>query len=756
MSDQGDRNDLEARRFRALASSTHDLITEIDERGRLTYRSPDRAAGGDRAEGTALDRVHPEDREEAIAAFSRLFQGEHQVRAVLRSLRDDGEARWLECTGTSYRTADGERRAIVLSRDISESRAIQARLRASRARFRLIAENAYDMIVELDARGRVVYANPRVSQVLGAASDSEWRGRDEARLVHPDDAEQLREAFEAALAGGELPPVTVRVTHRSGEWRWLETSQRGARPPDGEPRVVVIARDVTERFESERQLQESEQRYRGLVESSPFGILVVQGGVVAYSNAAGAEICGAASPAALLGTPMVDLVVPDQIPEVVERVRRAERGERGSKLLEVCLLGLDGQAREVIGSGSHILFHGAPAFQGVVSDVSALRRGERERRRLELQLQEARKLESLGLLAGGIAHDFNNLLAVILGNVRFAQRHASLDPELAEALGDVAEAGEQAARLTQQLLAYAGRRAPEVRSVDLSELVRASHALLRSAIPREALLQLELSREPVMVHADVVQLEQVLMNLVINAGEALRRGGTIRVVTGRMAVSAADTSRFVGAAPPETGEYAFLEVCDDGQGMDASTCERIFEPFFSTKQQGHGLGLAAVVGLVRGHAGGLQVRSRPGEGTRMRIVLPVLDEALTRGELPEDGSAAVLACADPDDRRAISAVLEARGIQVLTAEDAPGAHALLRLHRAEIGLAVCDGGGAEALAAALRGERPGLPLLLLGTADDEALRDLARSGPLERLADSREAGALEAALDALIDKPDAP
>jgi PAS domain S-box-containing protein len=367
--------------------------------------------------------------------------------------------------------------------------------------------------------------------------------------------------------------------------------------------VVVIGRDISDRLEGERRLVDSEERYRGLVESSPLGIVVVQEGVVAFANPIGARICGAATPAELIGTPMVELVVPEQIPTVMDRIRRAERGESIPNLVEVTLCGLDGQLREVVGSGKRIRFRGAMAFQGVVSDATALRRAERERTRLELQLQEARKLESLGLLAGGIAHDFNNLLAVILGNVRFAQRHRALDPELAEALQDVVEAGDQAARLTQQLLAYAGRRSPEVRTTDLSELVNANAGLLGSALPRTTRLELELAADLSTIRADVVQLEQVLMNLVINAGEAIGDDeGQVCVRTAQEILGRGDGGRFVGGTRLAPGDYVHLEVEDTGRGMDASTRERIFEPFFSTKRQGHGLGLAAVVGLVHGHA----------------------------------------------------------------------------------------------------------------------------------------------------------
>jgi PAS domain S-box-containing protein len=741
------RDGLDARRFRALSSNSFDLVTEVDARGLVVYRSPNHldAEGHGTGNRVALTRIHPDDRSSVASIFTRLFGDKRHVRAIFRTLEEDGEVRWIECTGTRFDTAEGEPRALLLSRNITESRHMQQRLRSSRERFQLIAENAYDMILELDAAGEVLYANARVDDVLGRP-DERWRDA-ESSPVHPDDRARVQSCFEQALAGGTPETVTFRVAHSSGGWRSIEASHRLVVNSHGEPRVIVIGHDITERIESERRLLDSEERYRGLVESSPLGIVVVQEGVVAFANPAGARICGADGPAQLIGTPMVDLVVPEQTPEVVERIRRAERGEPGTNLVEVTLCGLDGQLREVVGSGKRIRFRGAMAFQGVVSDATALRRAERERGRLELQLQEARKLESLGLLAGGIAHDFNNLLAVILGNVRFAQRHPALDPELAEALQDVVEAGDQAARLTQQLLAYAGRRSPEVRTTDLSELVETNAGLLGSALPGEARLELELARDLPPVRADVVQLEQVLMNLVINAGEALGEGaGRVWIRTGRERLGPDDAERFVGGACPAPGDYVHLEVEDAGHGMDASTRERIFEPFFSTKRQGHGLGLAAVVGLVHGHAGAVEVASSPCEGTRIRVLLPAESAPeRARRDVPAEICAAIVVGGGEAERAEIERALRVRDVEPLAAADAAEARELLRRHASEVGLAICDVPAAEAL----RAEHPRLPLILIGgsrpgSAPDEATTPLAL--PLDT-------ASLEAALEAVLGKP---
>jgi len=747
-----DRDDLDARRFRALSGNSFDLVTEVDFQGRIVYRSPNHVAaeGGEASDLLAMTRIHPDDRKSVAAVFAGLFGDRSHVRAIFRTLEDDGEIRWIECTGTRFETAHGEPRALMLSRNITESRRMQQRLRASRERFQLIAEHAYDMIIELDSAGDVLYANSRVGDVLGIGDDR-WR-QSETPIVHPDDMQRVRAVFDQALTGRVPENVTFRVAHSSGGWRSIEASHRPMLSSDGKPRVVVIGRDITERIENERRLVDSEERYRGLVESSPLGIVVVQEGVVAFANPTGAQICGAASPAELIGTPMVELIVPEQIPTIMDRIRRAERGEPGTNLVSVTLCGLDGQLRDVVGSGKRIQFHGAMAFQGVVSDTTALRRVERERSRLELQLQEARKLESLGLLAGGIAHDFNNLLAVILGNVRFAQRHLSLDPELAEALQDVVEAGNQAARLTEQLLAYAGRRSPEVRMADLSELVTANAGLLRSALPGSTRLELDLAPDLPAVRADVVQLEQVLMNLVINAGEAMGDCGRVHVRTARETLVGGEAGRFIGGTQLAPGDYVHLEVEDSGHGMDSTTCERIFEPFFSTKRQGHGLGLAAVVGLVHGHAGAVEVASEPGEGTRIRVVLPACSGLDADPDLDAEVCAAIVVCESPDRRRTVEDALRTREIAPLLATAAGEALELLRCHAGEVGLAVCDA-SATAVTAALRAENPALPLLWLGQPEDPPGRLLdVDEGALETLADPSDPVALGARLDALLGK----
>jgi nitrogen-specific signal transduction histidine kinase/CheY-like chemotaxis protein len=259
---------------------------------------------------------------------------------------------------------------------------------------------------------------------------------------------------------------------------------------------------------------------------------------------------------------------------------------------------------------------------GAARDITEERRADEERRKLELHMLEAQRLESLALLTGGVAHDFNNLLVVILGNSRMALAEAAPDTPLATRLARVCAAAEHGARLTEQMLAYSGKSALALKPIELSYLVEETADLLRASVAERCRLELDLApRAP--VEGDSTQLQQVLMNLVANASEALDGvSGTVCVRTGRTQQDALDLAGAAGTEDAAPGAYAFLEVSDDGRGMDAATRARVFEPFFTTKFSGRGLGLAAVLGIVRAHRGVIRVQSAAGAGTRICVLLP--------------------------------------------------------------------------------------------------------------------------------------
>jgi two-component system cell cycle sensor histidine kinase/response regulator CckA len=267
---------------------------------------------------------------------------------------------------------------------------------------------------------------------------------------------------------------------------------------------------------------------------------------------------------------------------------------------------------------------------GLARDITERKRAEAEHLAFERHMQESQKLESLGVLAGGIAHDFNNLLAAVLANAELALHMLSRNEPLSgvvERVTDVRNAALHAAELTNQMLAYSGRGHFDVRPVSLTELVSEMGHLLGASLSKKARVEYDLMGDLPLVQADVAQMRQLIMNLITNASDALEdRAGTIRVRTGVEQVTTRPDGLY-GAAPLASGAYAFLEVADDGCGMDEETRARLFEPFFTTKFTGRGLGLSAVQGIVRGHSGGIVLHTAPGRGTTMKVLLPSSDQA---------------------------------------------------------------------------------------------------------------------------------
>jgi len=360
----------------------------------------------------------------------------------------------------------------------------------------------------------------------------------------------------------------------------------------------------------------------------------------------------------------------------------------------------------------------------VLVDITDQKRAEKERRELEARVFHAQKLESLGVLAGGIAHDFNNLLTVITAQASLAIGEVSHPSPLSAMLQEIAIAAERAADLARQMLAYSGRGTFVTEHVRLDSVVREMAVLLRTIVSKGATLELDLS--PTCVDGDVTHLRQVVMNLITNASDALAdRPGFIRLRTDVHTLAAPlQSACMTDPIPP--GDYAVVEVEDSGEGMSEAVLARIFDPFFTTKMGGRGLGLAAVLGIVRAHRGLVDVKSRPGEGTTFTLLLPLATEhtpALARTSAEASPTANVsrgtILVVDDEDavRRVALRVLERAGYQVLAATDGREAEDVFRAHRQEIRAVIADLtmgeiGGIE-LIRALRAIEPSVPALLM-------------------------------------------
>ena len=331
-------------------------------------------------------------------------------------------------------------------------------------------------------------------------------------------------------------------------------------------------------------------------------------------------------------------------------------------------------------------------------DISERREGERSLRELESQLWQAQKLESLGVLAGGVAHDFNNLLAAILGNANLAGMHLTPSSPAAEAVHAVEAAAQRAADLTAQMLAYSGRGKFVVRPVALSDLVRVMTSLLGTVISKKATLECDLADEVAYVEGDSGQLQQVVMNLIVNASDALGDGAGVVCVRTRVIEATHELlSRAYLNAGMGEGPCVLLEVSDNGVGMDPVTRARAFDPFFTTKATGRGLGLAATLGIVRGHRGAIVLATEPGAGTTFQILLPRTESPRAEDEKAAPSSslpAAVGTVLVVDDEEMVRSVtqqmLESAGYTVLVAEGGREALDLFDAHGAEIDVLVLD------------------------------------------------------------------
>ena len=470
---------------------------------------------------------------------------------------------------------------------------------------------------------------------------------------------------------------------RLGDGRVVTLHTRGAveRDGDGTPlRMVGTVQDVTGARLAEATLREREARFRTLAESSPTGVFQTDAhGVVVYANQR------------LLHWFDMDLAtfstgawIARVHPDDLSIVREAQMRTRDQ------FVPFDREYRIVVHDHVRWIRVRSEAFRdadghvlghiGSVLDMSVERFAAEERARLQAQLQHSRRLESLGLLAGGVAHDFNNILVGILANASLARDDMPPGHASREALDDIAHAAQRAADLTRQLLAYAGRARVERRQVLLEPLVQELPKMLGARIPANVSITFDGGDSvgaPIAVDGDETQLRQVVLNLVTNAVDAIgERAGTVNLSLSSRHFEAADLQRCLLGRERTPGRFAVIAVSDSGAGMSVEVQERMFDPFFTTKSSGRGLGLAATIGILNGHGGAIQVESKEGAGTCIRVLLPVSREHAT----PPDSQPAVDPAADgsglillvDDDAGARSAarrILQRAGYDVVEAEN---------------------------------------------------------------------------------------
>ena len=492
----------------------------------------------------------------------------------------------------------------------------------------------------------------------------------------------IREFVARADPGAEYL-VRYRYVTPSGEERWIQGSGCLTVDPGGAVSGMLgVCLDVTDQHRREQEIGS----YRAILERAGVGVAQIHTPTGRFQrvNRRYQELVGYTE-AELQQRTFMDISLPEELPEDLARMEQLVAGEIDGFGLEKRLVRKDGSHLWVGLTVSPMWSPGSPQEHhvAVIQDIDARRRAEAERQDLERRVLHAQKLESLGVLAGGIAHDFNNLLLAIQGNADLALLDLPGDARARLYVNEIRNAARRAAGLCHQMLAYSGRGNFVIEHLDVDVLVEEMVRILAVSVSKKAELRLELAGHLPLVRADATQLRQVMMNLVTNASEALEdRPGRITVRTGLADLRPEDVAVHPDSDLP-AGRYVSLEVADSGCGMDAATRERMFDPFYSTKFAGRGLGMAAVLGIVSGHRGSLSVESEPGEGTSIRVLLPATSEssAPPRPEVVEPGwkgRGTVLVVDDePLAREVARRMLERLGLQVLVAEDGYSALDLL-------------------------------------------------------------------------------
>ena len=564
--------------------------------------------------------------------------------------------------------------------------------------FRQLLEHMRAVITEVDTEGRVTYVSSTVEAVSGFAPE-ELIGRTTDDRIHTDDLPELLSLQQDVTKGRPSARAVFRSRHKDGLWRWVETSAATRfTAADGTIHSVTFSRDVTEVKQAMDALRESEERYRIVVESSD--------SIVVESDPIGRTVFVTPNIEDLLGyTPeqLIDvepfqLIHPDDRPRLVEQFQKAVETLATSRLDAYRVRHADGSWRWFQSAGiGYRHASGEIRFLNVTRDITNVLSEAKRRREFDARLQQTQRLESLGIMAGGVAHDFNNLLTPILGDATLALSDVPADSPLRPHLERIQRTARRAAELTRQMLAYAGADEIESEPVVLPSLVHDMSRLLETVVSAKTVLEYDLSPDTPPVLGDPGQLTQVVMNLLTNAAEALEDSdGRIVVRTRTLDLEHEKTVAYP-ESPLPAGRYVALEVEDTGCGMTPETVRRIFDPFFTTKFTGRGLGLAAVLGILRAHGGAIDIVSTPDLGTRFQVLFPPAEVRANRpaeDQEPQSDrteTATVLVIDDDQDSREITAdCLRHAGLEVISAEDGEIGAEIFRVRSDEIHIVVLD------------------------------------------------------------------
>jgi two-component system cell cycle sensor histidine kinase/response regulator CckA len=680
-----------------------------------------------------LDGVHPDDQGRVTEASERLVRGEPVEAIEYRVVRPDGSTCWVLGRGFAIRDAEGQIiRLAGSAADISKRKLAEDALRRSEEQFRALFDNSQQLIFLKDMEGRYLLVNKEFERAYHLSKE-QFIGKTDKEIFPPAEAAQFRSNDLKALRARARLEFEDVVNFSDGPHRIA-----GQKFPvfDSAGEVFAIGgvvTDVTARKRAEEALRQSEEQYRSLVEGAPYGIFRSSPeGRFLVANPAMVRILGYDSEKELLSLDLAkDLYAS---PADRQRVLDLYTQFDHQRDVEVVCKRKDGRPIVVRTSGRRIRNEqgSTECYEVIAEDIT-------ERKLLEDQLRQAQKVEALGELAGGIAHDFNNLLVAILGQCQMILRQIDATSAIYDRLEEIHKAAERAKWLTTQLLMFGRQKTQELQVIDPNaDVVVEIRRLLDRLIGENIILVTHLSSSSGRVRADRHLLQQAIVNLCVNARDAMPAGGTLTIATENIEVNESSAHQYPGSPP---GFYVMLSVNDTGVGIDPTIQGRLFEPFFTTKEpgKGTGLGLAMVQSTVAQIGGYVAVQSEVGYGSTFKMFLPMAeqpDQANTTERVEEiapHGSETVLLVEDAQSvRTVIRDYLESGGYSVVDLETPSRALEFARNHMGPIHLLFTDvvmpGLNGLELARQIRSARPGIKVLYMSgyvprTADSNGLKE---------------------------------